>query len=69
MNTARGAYSKTPPKTMAKIKAMLAKVIEKAKQGDDPQTIIQDFVDGYSIGWNSAERWLIEMAAKRHQKT
>jgi len=55
-----GAYAGTPHKT---IEELVALATQRATAGEYPSEIIQDLVDGYSLGWQSANHRLIEQAA------
>jgi len=61
MKTTVGAYTFTPHKTIEELVAM-AKA--RAMKGENQHDIIQDIVDGYNLGWFSANYFLIEQAAK-----
>jgi len=60
MRTPFAAYAATPHKTIAELVAHAAR---RAGNGEHPSEIIQDLVDGYCLGWQSANHRLIELAA------
>lgn len=62
--TAVGAYADTPHKTIEELIALAAC---RAAAGENPLDIVQDLVDGYNLGWQSANHRLIERAAKEAQ--
>jgi len=57
--TARGAYCNTPHQT---IEQLAATAKQRSTAGEDPFSIIQDLVNGYSLGWQSANHRIIEEA-------
>lgn len=59
--TKRGAYADTPHKT---IEELVAQARQRVEVGEPLDLIIQDLVDGYSLGWQSANHRLIEAAVK-----
>lgn len=64
MKTPVGAYRNTPHKTIEELIAIAA---QRAASGENPDAIIQDIVDGYDLGWQSANHRLIEQAVKLNQ--
>jgi len=64
--TAVGAYAGTPHKTIEELIAMAAR---RAKAGEHPSQIVQDIVDGYSLGWQSKNHRLIENAISIQRRT
>lgn len=60
-DTPLDAYCGTPHKTIGELVLMAT---HRAKDGENPCEIIQDLVDGYGLGWQSANHRLIEKAAK-----
>ena len=59
--TAIGAYYGTPHKTIEELVEMAR---SRAADGEHQTEIIQDIVDGYGLGWQSANHRLIEDATK-----
>lgn len=59
--TPLGAYAETPHKTTEELVAIAAR---RAIEGENPSEIIQDIVDGYNLGWQSANHQLIDQAAR-----
>jgi hypothetical protein len=55
-----GAYANTPYKSIQDLVALAA---HRAASGEHRTLIIQDLVDGYNLGWQSANHRLIEQAA------
>lgn len=59
--TAVGAYAGTPHKT---IEELVDLARQRARAGQPAAEIVQDLVDGYSLGWQSANHRLIEQATQ-----
>lgn len=63
--TARGAYSATPHKTIEELSAIAE---SRVANGEDAYHVRQDIVNGYSLGWQSANDEVIQLAIKRGQR-
>lgn len=59
--TKLGAYCSKPYKPFGQI---ISEAQARAQNGEDCNQIIQDLVDGYSFGWQSANHMEIEAAVK-----
>jgi hypothetical protein len=62
MRTPRGAYAHTPHKT---IEEMANDAAMRTKHGELACDVIQDIVDGYDLGWQSASHRIIEQAGEQ----
>lgn len=59
--TPRAAYAGTPHQT---IEQLCSTAKSRVQAGEPAWFVIQDIVNGYSLGWQSANHRLIEQAAK-----
>lgn len=59
--TPRAAYSNTPHQT---IEQLCNTAKNRVETGEPAWFVIQDIVNGYSLGWQSANHRLIEQAAR-----
>lgn len=66
MNTLRktGHYINTPHKTIEEIVIMAA---QRVRQGESPDDVVLDLVDGYDFGHGSANYWLLKEATKKEK--
>ena len=55
--TARGSYSCTPHKTIHELRAMY---LDRIAHGEPAWFVLQDIVNGYDLGWQSANHRYIE---------
>lgn len=60
-HTPRGAYCNTPHKTIEELRVIY---LSRIAQGEQEYDVLQDIVNGYSLGWQSANHRYIVSGLK-----